>query len=64
MADKKNVNEGYSGEEIIAKAKDFWERYNRPVTTIATVIILLVGGYFVYKNFFKNLISFPIFCIL
>ena len=54
MADKKHVDEGNSGEEIIAKAKDFWEKYNRPVTIISTVIILLVGGYYIYKNFFQN----------
>jgi len=54
MAEKKYADEENSGEEIIAKAKDFWERYNRPVTIIATVIILLVGGYYIYKNFFKN----------
>jgi tetratricopeptide (TPR) repeat protein len=54
MADKKHVENADSGEEIIAKAKDFWERYNKPVTIIATVIILLVGGFYIYKNFFKN----------
>jgi tetratricopeptide (TPR) repeat protein len=53
MADKK-YDEENSGEVIIAKAKDFWERYSRPVTIIAAVIIVLVGGYFVYTNFFKN----------
>jgi tetratricopeptide (TPR) repeat protein len=54
MADKKHVDEGNSGEEIIAKAKDFWEKYSRPVTIIATVIIVLVGGYYIYRNFFQN----------
>ena len=54
MADKKHVDEGNSGEEIIAKAKDFWEKYSRPVTIIATVIIVLVGGYYTYRNFFQN----------
>ena len=54
MADKKHAENTDSGEVIIAKAKDFWERYSKPITIIATVIILLVGGIYIYKNFFKS----------
>jgi tetratricopeptide (TPR) repeat protein len=39
---------------IIARAKDFWERYNRPVTIICTLLIVLIGGWYIYKNFFQN----------
>jgi tetratricopeptide (TPR) repeat protein len=54
MADKKYGQDADSGEVIIAKAKDFWERYSRPVTIICTLIIVLAGGWFIYKSFFKN----------
>jgi len=52
MADKKYYGEE-SGEIMIAKAKDFWTRYNKPVMIISTVIILAIGGYYIYKEFFK-----------
>jgi len=54
MADKRYGQDADSGEVIIAKAKDFWERYSRPVTIICTLIIVLAGGWFIYKSFFKN----------
>src|ERR1041385_2823846 len=48
MADKKH---GDSSEEvIIAKAKDFWAKYNKPVTIISIAIIVLIVGYYGYKN--------------
>ena len=54
MADKKLVQESDSDAAVVAKAKDFWTKYNRPVTIVATVIILVLGGFYIYKNFFKN----------
>ena len=54
MADKKQVQESDSDAAVVAKAKDFWTKYNRPVTVIAAVIILVLGGFYIYKNFFKN----------
>lgn len=53
MADKKHVHEGDSGEMIIARAKDFWERNNRMIMIIGAAIIILGGGYFGYKYFFQ-----------
>ena len=49
MADKKQA--GSSEEVLIAKAKDFWTRYNKPVMIVSIAIILLGGGYYGYKNF-------------
>ena len=37
--------------EVVEKAKDFWFRYSKPVTYIATAIILVFGGWYLYKNF-------------
>lgn len=54
MAEKKKVQEGEESEVIIAKAKDFWERYNKPLVGISLAVIIIVGGYFAYKNFFKS----------
>lgn len=54
MAEKKHVPEVDNNEEIIAKAKDFWTRYQKPIMIAAVFIIVLGGGYYGYKNFIKN----------
>lgn len=49
MAEKKHV--GREDEEIIAKAQDFWTRYQKQITVVLAVIVLAVGGWYGYKNF-------------
>src|SRR5215207_6646639 len=53
MAEKKNVT-GTGNDEIIAKAQDFWTRYQKQITIALTVIVLAIGGCFGYKNFVQN----------
>jgi tetratricopeptide (TPR) repeat protein len=53
MADKKQGS-NYEGQElIVAKAKDFWSRYSKPLMIVSAAIILLAGGYYGYKSFIK-----------
>ncbi|HYM93106.1 MAG TPA: tetratricopeptide repeat protein [Chitinophagaceae bacterium] len=52
MAETKKVIDGDSGEVIIAKAKDFWEKYSKPIMIVCAAVIVLIGGYYVYENFF------------
>lgn len=52
MAEKKHT--GTTEEVILAKAKDFWDKYNKPVTIVCVAIIVLVGGYYGYLNFIKK----------
>ena len=47
---EKNVM-AHENEQIIAKAQDFWTRYQKQITVALTVIVLAVGGWFAYKNF-------------
>ncbi|HEX7903175.1 MAG TPA: tetratricopeptide repeat protein [Chitinophagaceae bacterium] len=54
MSDKKHAEDMDSGAAAIAKAKDFWTRNNKPIMIACAVVILLGGGWLVYKNFFKN----------
>ena len=51
MAEKKSSQVADSNEVIIAKAKDFWEKYNKTSIIICAAIIVVVGGFFGYKNF-------------
>jgi tetratricopeptide (TPR) repeat protein len=53
MADKKNVQESQHDEVVIAKAKDFWSQYSKPIMIASTVVILGIGGFYAYKKFFK-----------
>lgn len=53
MSDKKNVQEVEGNDVAIAKAKDFWTRNSKAILGIGTVLVLLVGGFFVYKTYFK-----------
>jgi TolA-binding protein len=41
-------------EVIVAKAKDFWTRNSRIILGVGTILLLLVGGFYVYKKFFKE----------
>ena len=47
---EKNVM-AHENEQIIAKAKDFWTRYQKQITVVLAVIVLAVGGWYAYKNF-------------
>ncbi len=40
-------------EETVVKTQDFWEKNNKSILIALSAIILLVGGYFAYKYFFK-----------
>lgn len=54
MADKKIVPEEMHDQLVIEKAKDFWTKYSKPITIVSAAVILIVGGWYVYQNFFKK----------
>jgi len=47
---EKNVM-AHENEEIIAKAQDFWTRYQKQITVVLAVVVLAIGGWYAYKNF-------------
>lgn len=49
MAEKKNVLNTDS-DELIAKAQDFWTRYQKQITIVLAVIVLGAGGWWGYRN--------------
>ena len=53
MADKKSSQE-FDGDVMIAKAKDFWTKYSKPLMIVSTVIIVAVGGWYGYQTFVKK----------
>lgn len=54
MADKKNAQDRNSEEQVVAQARDFWTRYNKPIMIVSLLLILGIGGWYAYKNFFKD----------
>jgi tetratricopeptide (TPR) repeat protein len=54
MADKKNVQDKDTSEVVLAKAKDFWEKYSKPLMIVSVVLIVAIGGYYIYQNYFKK----------
>jgi tetratricopeptide (TPR) repeat protein len=54
MADKKNVQDQDTTEVVLAKAKDFWEKYSKLLMIASVAIIVAVGGYYIYQNYFKK----------
>lgn len=54
MADTKNVQESQHDEVVIAKAKDFWSKYSKPIVIVSTVLIVAIAGWYLYKSFFKG----------
>ena len=52
MAVKKNT--GHDNDDIIARAQDFWTRYQKQITVVLAVIVLGAGGWFGYKSFVQK----------
>src|ERR1700739_4964431 len=38
-------------DEVLDRARDFWERFSKPIIIIATALIVVFGGWYIYKNF-------------
>lgn len=41
-------------EDVIERAKDFWGRFGKIITIVLGAVVLLVGGFFIYKNFISG----------
>lgn len=50
MADKKVQTHQ---PDALERARGFWEDYNKPVTYIASLIVILFAGWMIYKYMFK-----------
>jgi tetratricopeptide (TPR) repeat protein len=59
MAEKnvQTVQAEKGGDEtdvILQKAKGFWDKFSKPIIYIGGAIILLGGGWYLYKHFYKG----------
>jgi tetratricopeptide (TPR) repeat protein len=47
------VEEEARDQEVIRRAKGFWEKNNKLITYGLALVVLIVGGYYVYHNYIK-----------
>ena len=51
MAEVKDARPRTESEAVVERAKDFWGRFGKPLSIALGAVVLLVGGYLIYKNF-------------
>lgn len=51
MAENKLVQEADSSEAAIAKAKNFWDKYSKPLMIVSLLLIVAIGGWYAYQHF-------------
>ena len=37
--------------DVVTRAKGFWDKFSKPIIYVGSAIILLIGGWYAYKNF-------------
>jgi predicted negative regulator of RcsB-dependent stress response len=41
-------------EKVVDSARDFWGKNNKVITYVLVGLVVIFGGYFAYKNFYKS----------
>jgi hypothetical protein len=54
MSDKNLVQGIESGDAAVAKAKDFWAKNSKIILGVGVTLLVLVGGFWAYKNYFQK----------
>ncbi|MES2881606.1 MAG: tetratricopeptide repeat protein [Bacteroidota bacterium] len=54
MAEVKQVRTNTDNEVVVDRAKDFWGQYSKPIIVGGAILLLVVGGWFGYKNFIQE----------
>lgn len=52
MADKKVVTEPEEVNEVVEKAKGFWDKYSKKIIAVSLIVIVVGGGWLAYKNLY------------
>ena len=54
MAEVKSARPRTESEAVVERAKDFWGRFGKTISIALGAVILLVGGFLIYKNFIQG----------
>ncbi len=53
MAEKQATAAPMEAADVIEKAKGFWAKFSKPIIIVGSAFILVVGGWMIYKYFFR-----------
>ena len=48
---EKNTTITTEQPDVVTRAKGFWDKYSKPIIYIGSAFILIIGGWYAYKNF-------------
>src|SRR5829696_8161921 len=54
MAEVRDARPRTESEAVVDRAKDFWGRFGKTITIALGAVILVVGGFLIYKNFVQG----------
>jgi TolA-binding protein len=54
MADQKVQVETVEKNVALERAKGFWAKFSKPIIIVGSVIIVFLGGFYIYKHFVKE----------
>jgi predicted negative regulator of RcsB-dependent stress response len=54
MAEVKGARPRTESEAVVERAKDFWGRFGKTISIALGGVILVVGGFLIYKNFIQG----------
>lgn len=54
MADIKHVEPHTTTTDVPVRSQDFWSRYSKPILYAALALLLVIGGYFAYKQLIQK----------
>src|ERR1700754_4224410 len=41
-------------QRVVDRAQDFWSKNSKKIVYLVTAAVLIVGGFFIYKNYFEG----------
>jgi TolA-binding protein len=53
MAEKQVTAPVVESNEIVDRARGFWAQFSKPIIYVGALVILVIGGWLVYKNMFQ-----------
>ncbi len=54
MAEVKGARPKTESEAVVERAKNFWEKFGRTLTIALGAVVVLAGGFLIYKKFIKE----------
>lgn len=54
MAETRPIEPRTTTTDVPVRSQDFWSRYSKPILYAALALLLVVGGYFAYKQFVQK----------